>query len=332
MSSHPFIEKHGWSVAEILPQDGSARSYMRIEKNGNQALFMDCGPTEGISYITRLSDFVRIGNWIASLGLCAPQIYEGDEKTNVAIIEDFGNISMKQAIIDGEDPKRLYAAANEILSVLQAAQCPLELPHYKTSFMRTARQRFVDWYVPVYRRAMNEDGLVNNYHSMWDEVEAQLDPYKESFMHVDFHVENLMYLDGGQGVNALGIIDFQEAMIGPESYDLSNLCEDMRADVPQDIQDALKANKDDNFLCWQRVLGTQFHTRLLGQCLRWAMHDNKPGYLKYYPRLLNYTKNALDDPILKPFKDWLADEKIELVDVSELDWQNARTYIAKNAI
>jgi len=174
--------------------------------------------------------------------------------------------------------------------------------------------------------------MVDSYHAMWDEVENKLDPYKESFMHVDFHVENLMYLDGGKGVNALGIIDFQEAMIGPNSYDLSNLCEDMRADVPQDIQAALKAGKDDNFLGWQRVLGTQFHTRLLGQCLRWAMHDNKAGYLKYYPRLLNYTQDALDDPILKPFKDWLADEKIELVDVSELDWQNARTYIADDAI
>lgn len=332
MSSHPFIEKHGWSVAEILPQDGSARSYIRIEKNGNTALFMDCGPLEGMSYITRLSDFVRIGNWINSLGLRAPEIYEADEKTNVAIIEDFGSISMKQAIANGQDPKRLYMAANDILNVLQSSQCPLDLPHFKDSFMRKARQRFVDWYVPVVRQQKNPDGLVEQYHAMWDEVESQLDPYKTSFMHVDFHVENLMYLDGGQGLNALGIIDFQEAMIGPESYDLSNLCEDMRADVPHDIQSALKANKSENFLSWQRVLGTQFHTRLLGQCLRWAMHDNKPAYLKYYPRLLNYTSAALNDPVLKPFKDWLTEQKIDLIDINDLDWKNAQSYIAQDAI
>lgn len=332
MSSHPFIEQHGWLITEDLPQDGSPRSYTRIEKNGAHALFMDCGPLDGISYITRLSDFVRIGNWINSLGLRSPQIYEADEKTNVAIIEDFGSISMKQAIMNGEDPKRLYLAANDILNVLQSSECPLDLPHFKNSFMRTARQRFVDWYVPVYRKCKNEDGLVKSYHAMWNEIENQLDPYKESFMHVDFHVENLMYLDGGQGVNALGIIDFQEAMIGPESYDLCNLCEDMRADVPFEIQATLKAGRDENFLGWQRVLGTQFHTRLLGQCLRWAMHDNKPGYLKYYPRLLNYTENALSDPILKPFKDWLRDEKIELMDISALDWENAQAYIASNAI
>ena len=291
--THPFIEKHGWTIVKPLPQDGSARSYIRLEKKGESALFMNCGPLKNISPVTSVKDFIEIGNWISSLGLRTPKVYESDLEANVAIIEDFGDISMKMAMENGEGVDKLYDVAAEILNVLQSSPCPLQIPAFHTSFMRKARQRFVDWYVPVVRKQKNPDGFVAEYHAMWDGIESTLDPYQTTFMHVDYHVENLMFLPGQNGTDCLGIIDFQEGMIGPTAYDLVNLLEDMRADVPLDIQKKLKAGYDENFLGWYRLLGTQFHTRLLGQCLRWAIHDNKPQYLKFYPRLLNYTKSAL---------------------------------------
>lgn len=327
-----LIEKHGWTIKETLPQDGTFRTYTRVEKKGKTALYMDCGPLEGVPLVTRLSEFVTIGDWLRGLGLRTPEIYEIDEAANSAIVEDFGSTSLKMAMEQGADRMELYRTCTEVLEIMQAQPCPLDIPRYKTSFMRKARQRFVDWYVPVITGRANPDGFVEEYHDMWNSIEAQLDPYRETFMHVDFHVENLMLLNDGKGVNSIGIIDFQEGMTGPDSYDLVNLMEDMRADVPVEIQEALTSGKDANYMGWYRILGTQFHTRLLGQCIRWAFADNKPGYMKFYPRLLRNTTRTLDHPILEPFRNWMDKEKIELVDPRDLDWESARKYVSEDAI
>ena len=326
-----LLKNSDWTIIETLPQDGTFRTYTRIERNGLHALYMDCGPLEGVPLVTRVADFIPICEWLRSLGLRAPKIYELDEANNAAIIEDFGTTSVKQAIADGVDRMQLYKDAGEILKRIQAADCPLELPNFQTSFMRKARQRFVDWYVPVLRGKPNPEGFAEEYHAMWDEIERGIGPYNECFMHVDFHVENLMYL-GGEGINSIGIIDFQEGMYGPEAYDLVNLLEDMRADVPLDIQEELLKGKSQSYLNWYRVLGTQFHCRLLGQIIRWAMVEDKRQYMQFYTRLIPYVERALADPVLAPFKAWLEREEIVLQDASQLDWEAAREFIAEDAV
>ena len=332
MQQSSLLQNQGWEVVEKLPQDGTLRTYQRIKKGDMNALYMDCGPTHGVPLVTRASDFVPIAEWLRSIGLRAPEVYEVDYTNNAAIVEDFGKMSLKQAIANGEDAMALYKTTGEILQVIQNAKCPLKLPQFSTSFMRKARQRFIDWYVPVLRQAKNPAGLVQSYHAMWDEIEKSIGPYNQCFMHVDFHVENLMFIPGETGLNSIGIIDFQEAMFGPESYDLVNLLEDMRADVPLDIQKELLKGKDEAFLAWYRILGTQFHCRLLGQLMRWAFVEDKVQYFQFYPRLIAYVERALHDPILKPFKEWLEKENIELVDASKLDWKACRQFIAEDAV
>lgn len=327
----PLLQKSQWTIIGKLPQDGGVRSYTRIEKNGIPALYMDCGDMtrKGASDVR---DFIRIGDWLRGIGVQTPEIYEVDIESNSAIIEDFGSISLKQAMAGGADALTLYKGAAEILEIMQAADCPLELPHFEQSFMRQARQRFVDWYVPAIRGQANDEGLVGEYHALWDGIERNIAPYKNTFMHVDFHVENMMYLAGNAGRNAIGVIDFQEGMIGPEAYDMSNLLEDMRADVPLEIRAALLAGKSQDYLDWYRVMGTQFHCRLLGQIMRWAFVENKTQYLQYYPRLVRYVQDALSAPVLAPFKDWLEKNRIEITDLSTRDWRAAKTYISGDAI
>jgi len=327
----PLLQNSGWTVVETLPQDGALRSYTRIERNGKRALYMDCGPQDVASATRLAADFIPVCEWLRSLGLRAPEIYEVDLENNAAIIEDFGPSSVKQAIANGVDAQQLYSDAAKILKTIQAADCPLDLQNYQNSFMRKARQRFVDWYVPVLRGKPNPPGFTEEYHALWDEIERGIGPYNECFMHVDFHVENLMYL-GGEGVGSIGIIDFQEGMFGPEVYDLVNLLEDMRADVPLDIQKALLEGKPQSYLNWYRVLGTQFHCRLLGQIIRWAIVEDKQQYMQYYARLIPYVERALEDPVLAPFKAWLERENIILQDASTLDWDAARHFIGKDAV
>ncbi|MFP4314301.1 MAG: hypothetical protein ACLFR0_08235, partial [Alphaproteobacteria bacterium] len=167
---------HGWKIVEHLPQDGTLRTYTRIEKNGRSALYMHCGPTQGVPLVTKVQDFVPIAEWLRSIGLRAPEIYELYEEDNAAIIEDFGSLSVKKAIAQGANAMQLYKDAGKILDIIQEASCPLDLPEFSTSFMRKARQRFVDWYVPVIRRAPNPEGFVEEYHALWDGIEKEIGP------------------------------------------------------------------------------------------------------------------------------------------------------------
>ena len=295
---------------------------------------MDCGPLEGIPYITRLSDYIRIGDWLREIGLRTPEIYEADESANIAIIEDFGSISMKQALEQGADAYELYKNAVDILSHIQSqTDCPLKLESFTDSPMRRARQRLVDWYVPALRKEKNPDGLRESYLATWDELEAGLDKPDKGFMHVDFHAENLMVLEGESGIRSLGIIDFQEALHGPLAYDLVNILEDMRVGVAEDIRAPLLQNKDENFLNWYRVLGTEiFHMRLMGQCVRWAIADNKPHYMKFLPRLENYIKRALQDPVLAPIKRWCDQEGLDFDSLKDFNPGEVKKFIAEDAI
>lgn len=328
MKHADFIARHGWKPIQSLPQDGSARSYTRLEKNGQTALLMDCGPLTGIPYITRLTDFIRVGSWLRSNNLRAPEIYEADEAANIAIIEDFGSTSLKAAMASGHDKTELYTKAAAILKTLENAPCDLELGSFWNSPMRRARQRLADWYIPALRKTANPSGLRESYLKIWDDIEATLPAPKEGFMHVDFHVENLMLLPNGD----IGIIDFQEALRGPLAYDLGNLLEDMRADVPPAIRTALLQGRDEGFLGWYRALTTQFHMRLLGQCVRWAIRDNKPQFMQFMPRLENYVKTALADPLLAPLKDWCAQEGLTFAPLPDFNPDAIRPLIADDAV
>ncbi|MFN3700382.1 MAG: aminoglycoside phosphotransferase family protein [Alphaproteobacteria bacterium] len=342
MRPDPLYSPH-WTIVETLPQDGGLRRYTRIEKNSLNALYMECGDPS-LAGASDVRDFVRIGEWLRDIGVRTPQIYELFEEANAAIIEDFGAVSVKQAIVKsgGAAAMGYYKGAAEILKLMQnvpISELPQGLPHFEQSFMRKARQRFIDWYVPVLRQRANDSALVEEYHALWDGIEQRIGAAEEGFMHVDFHVENMMVL-GGQssghpsviGVDSIGVIDFQEGMIGPKAYDWSNLLEDMRADVPPDIRAALLDGQSREFLARYRVLGTQFHCRLLGQIMRWALAENKTQYMQYYPRLVGYVEAALADPVLAEFKAFLERERIAICDLSKMNWAESRKFIAQNAI
>lgn len=328
MKHADFITRHGWAARETLPQDGTVRTYTRLEKQGKTALLMDCGPLEGLSYITRLTDFIRIGNWLRGIGLHTPEVYEADEARNIAIIEDFGSTSLKVAMAAGHDKREIYTKAAAILSRFTEVPPPPGLKSFWESPMRRARRRLADWYIPTLRKTSNPQGLRESFLTVWDEIEESLPAPDEGFMHIDFHVENLMLLSNGD----IGIIDFQEALKGPFAYDLGNLLEDMRADVPQAIQTELLHGKDEGFKAWYRALTTQFHMRLLGQCIRWAIRENKPHYMQFMPRLEAYVKNALEDPLLLPLKRWCAQEGLDFAPLESFNPEDIRPFIADDAL
>jgi len=135
----------------------------------------------------------------------------------------------------------------------------------------------------------------------------------QGFLHIDYHFENLMWMPEGKDMNRCGMLDFQGAMNGPVPYDLANLLEDARVDVPSHLREAMLDRfcedmtpaEEDTFRSWYRVLATQFHCRVIGQFIRLAVRDGKMRYLQHMPRVAGYINEALTDPVLAPLKQWL---------------------------
>lgn len=278
----------------------------------------------------KVSDFIRLSLALRKAGINAPEILAMDEHEGFLLLEDFGDLSVYQALEHGEDPDVLYAAATDVLIQLKdnIPANTLTLPSYYDGHVHKGRQRIVDWYIPATRSAQNSDGLVESYLAAWDAVEKQLPPCPMGFVHGDYHAQNLMRLD-----NELGVLDFQGAMWGPLPYDLANLLEDIRRDVPADIRAAMikRYDGDEAFASWYRVMATQFHCRILGQTLRLAIAGGRPDFLKFIPRVQTYIRDALQDPILKPLALWMREEKVDLAAEGCFEPARVRPFIRSDA-
>jgi aminoglycoside/choline kinase family phosphotransferase len=315
----PAIAPQGWTVLGPVGQDASTRRYSRLEKNGRRAILMDCshGETPGHS----LDDYVRIAEWINDAGLKAPEIFEREK--DYLIVEDFGDVTFKKAL-QKLDANELYAIAADVLKALRQQKTLPQLPDYYSSNVHKGHRRVIDWYVPTVRRKKNEPGLAEEYLSVWSEIEKNAPAKTENFVHADFHVENLMYLPGGQGVQRCGILDFQGAMLGPASYDLANLLEDVRVDVPTAIRKKYQGSGAD-----YRILATQFHCRVVGQFIKLAAKDHKTGYLQYIPRTQAYIRDALQEPLLKPLASFF--EKHGISFTAKPDLTDIKSLVAPDA-
>ena len=329
-----FLETHGWTMIEPVGQDSSIRRYFRVEKNRQTAILMETVPdnsphaTPGHS----LDDFIRIASWLRDIGLSAPEIYEQDVHYGYLLLEDLGDICFRDALDAGEDAKTLYGLGYEAVQHIAAQDCPLDLPAYYDSHVHRRHRRIVDWFMPLMKGVRNEDGLVEDYRSVWKEIETAAPPAMQGFLHIDFHAQNLMWLPDRKGLMRCGILDFQGAMIGPRPYDLANFLEDARRDVPTDIKGGIIDHISEEDGIWFRILATQFHCRVIGQFIKQAVIDDNPSYLKHVARLQNYIAEGLKAPVLKPLAKWFAEQEIDFMQSAPLDrLSSLRPLIAQDA-
>ena len=321
-----FIERAGWSTPQPLAVDGSARRYFRVRKQNQAAILMDASAEQ-----QTIAPFVAVADWLRSIGLSTPEIFEVDEAQGFILLEDFGDISFKKAIERGTNEFELYAMASDILAFLTHKNCPLKLPNYYESSVHIGRRRIIDWFVPAIRKEKNPDGLAEEFFKIWEDIEYTLPHTQQGFVHIDYHVENLMFLPERQDFKRCGLLDFQGAMVGPVLYDFANLLEDARRYVPSEIRETLWATLDEYESAWTRILASQFHCRVIGQCFRWAIRDGKPQYMEHIPRLQNYIHVALKDPLLKPLKIFFDDLKIDFSLRYDLNIPEISRYIRDDA-
>ncbi|CAI8832656.1 N-acetylmuramate 1-kinase [Pseudomonas sp. IT-196MI5] len=303
-----FLTRAGFADAPLiaLPADASTRRYFRLDGAG--LLLMDSPP-----HSEPIGPFVRIARQLQGLGLSAPALLAVDEAAGLALIEDFGQDTYTRLLLAGHSESALYHLAVDTLVTLHRAPPATELAPYDEPRLAAEYALFIDWYVPLLIGKEAALALRDECLALFADTCRDVAQRREALVLRDFHVDNLMLLQGREGVAACGLLDFQDALVGAAAYDLMSLLEDARRDVPEALRVALinhyllqRPELDaPGFLEDYRRLAAQRHAKVLGIFVRLAGRDGKHGYLAHLPRTLRLFVRALDAKAFAPLRQWL---------------------------
>ncbi|MNF74178.1 Phosphotransferase enzyme family protein [compost metagenome] len=303
-----FLARAGFAgtLLVALPADASTRRYFRLDGAG--LLLMDSPPDS-----EPIGPFVRIARQLQGLGLSAPALLAVDEAAGLALIEDFGHDTYTRLLLAGHSESALYHLAVDTLVALHRAAPATELAPYDGQRLADEYALFIDWYVPLLIGKDAAQDLRDEYLALFAAACRDVAKRREALVLRDFHVDNLMLLQGREGVAACGLLDFQDALVGAAAYDLMSLLEDARRDVPEALRKALISHyllqrpelDASGFLEDYRRLAAQRHAKVLGIFVRLAGRDGKHGYLAHLPRTLGLFVRALDAEAFAPLRQWL---------------------------
>ena len=277
--------------------DASFRRYFRATfVDGRTLVVMDAPPQH-----ENCRPFLHIAKLFEDAGTHVPHVYAQDLQQGFLLLSDLGNTTYLQALNTGDAP-RLYDAATDALIKIQLASRDNELPPYDEALLLREMRLFPEWYIARHLNA----SLTDKQHAKLEEVFARIIANNLAqprvYVHRDYHSRNLMQVDE----NNPGVLDFQDAVYGPITYDLVSLFKDayIRWEEAETIdwlirywEKARKAGlpvaKDfSDFYRDYEWMGVQRHLKVLGIFARLHHRDGKDGYLKDLPLVKAYLRAA----------------------------------------
>ncbi len=309
-----FLEAQGWGAATRRPLAGDAsfRRYERLTLAQKRAVLMDAPPPQ-----ENVRPFIAIDRLLAGAGLAVPAIYGADEGAGLLLLEDMGDDTYTRLLARGESETRLYELAVDLLIELHR-RLPVEklagVPGFEEATALRQVKLLLEWYWPATQSGAVPAAAIADFEAAWRSVLALWHRSARGLVLFDFHVDNLMLLAGRSGLASVGLLDFQDAMVGPRAFDLVSLIDDARRDVPAELAAALMARylaafpdlDHAAFAAAYAASGAQRHTRILGTFTRLCRRDGKPGYLAFIPRVWRQLEARLHHPALAPLADWFA--------------------------
>ena len=297
MTIENFLFDTNWQNATInwFDADWSARSYARlVNKDGESAILLKSPPDNSPDAMTGhlVGEWADMNARFQSLGLNVPTIIKHDLSMAFILMDDFGNDTIAGKGLDA------YLKATDILITMRDAPYG-NLKKYEDTHVYNALKFFPNYVVKC-------DEI--EWFSIWRDIENTLPPCPRALTHMDFAPQNLMWHNG-----EIGIIDFQAACDAPFVYDLVNLLEDIRIDVPDNIKQSCK----DHFCAqlspetrvileqWYVLISAQFHARILGQIQYLAQEKDREDLMQYYNPLMKRFKKEIEHPLLKQLKDFI---------------------------
>ncbi|WP_370234169.1 aminoglycoside phosphotransferase family protein [Henriciella sp.] len=332
-----FLDRSGWGEARLswLGQDASTRRYGRLAKaDGTTALLMDaplveddpCTPTMSAEErlaggwnkqsrlaASRVEAFAAIGGWLRDHGFSAPAIYAGDSSLGLAIIEDFGTLKEFARLIEkGADEVTLYTAAASALADLHALETPRQLHalgrdwpilDFDDLALNVNASLFANWFpAQDTRMRMTDQDRIRWERELAELLDRARDFPRELTLR-DYHAENLIWLPEREGRARIGLLDFQDAVIGWDAWDMAMLVQDARREVsPAAYSAAIKTYLDRtgkseaDFLERLSIIGTLNALRIVWIFSRLIVRDHKPRYLDFLPRQKLLLARNLEHP------------------------------------
>jgi N-acetylmuramate 1-kinase len=336
---HQVLRASGFEDAErqFMLGDASTRAYERLTKaDGTTAVLMISPPRAdgppirfGKSYgtLARLAEnirpYVAIDSGLRAEGFSAPEIYAADLNVGVAVIEDFGG----EGVVDnGAIITERYAEAVALLARLHQLTLPdttpidekdiYRIPPYDLDALSIETELLIDWYAPHVAKAALTSGAKASFVNLWRHVLRDIVSGPQTWTLRDFHSPNIIWLGARHGSARVGLIDFQDCVLGHPAYDVVSLLQDARASVPADVELKLLGHymqlrriADPNFdmagfARAYAVLGAQRATKILGIFARLDKRDHKPQYLAHLPRIEENLAKDLAHPLLSGLKGW----------------------------
>jgi aminoglycoside/choline kinase family phosphotransferase len=210
----------------------------------------------------------------------------------------------------------LYELAVDVLIDLHkrpaAESIPTSLPSYGNGRLLDEAFLAPQWTYRAFTGAPASEAVRRAYGDIWLQLFPLIHSGPKTLVLRDYHVDNLLWLEGRLGIKACGLLDFQDAVAGHPAYDLMSLLEDARRDLGPGVKAKmmeryLSAFLDidrDSFTSVFAILATQRHAKVIGIFTRLCQRDGKPDYLVHIPRVWALLEAALENPVLSHMKDW----------------------------
>jgi hypothetical protein len=324
--------------------DASTRIFERLKLDDRTAILMNAprrpdGPPvragRPYSAIARLAEdvvpYVAIASALRARSISAPAIIDADLDRGLIIMEDLGD----ERVVAGERGAPIearYAAAVDVLAALHGQDLPdvlqvaphldYALPRYDMEAFLIEAELLLDWYLPAVGAAASTP-MRETFLALWRDALTPAIQAPPTWVLRDYHSPNLLWLPDREGVAQIGVLDFQDALLGPAAYDVASLLQDARVDVAESLEVALlgryaRARRAQDghfdvavFTQLYATLAAQRATKILGIFSRLDRRDGKPQYLRHIPRLWAYLQRSLVHPALAPLRAWYANVRVK---------------------
>ena len=307
-----FLSENNLNNCKIkkIAGDASFRSYYRVFFQEKTFILMFAPPSH-----EDVAPFIKIDEILVNNGFRAPKILAKNIDLGFILLEDFGDETYSKTLQKNiADEFFLYEKACDALIEIQKIPLKnIDVLHYNHATLFREVMLFIDWYLPLKNHQISLQ-QIQDYKFNWIELFDKLSKNNQALVLRDFHADNLMVLNDQNGFEAVGLLDFQDALIGSRAYDLLSLLEDARRDVDEKNKQKLfdyfisKANynREDFFVDYE-IISLQRNIKILGIFARLSLRDGKNHYINFIPRVKDFVERRLDKTnLISPqFKNFL---------------------------
>ena len=281
---------------EKASSDASFRSYYRIRSNNDTKIIMDAPPEK-----EPLTSFLDITKRLSKANINVPEIFELDEDLGFILMSDLGKTKYLDKLND-ETVYCLYTDAMDTIHKMQTEVDVSNLKNFDSKELITEMDLFKDWFLKKHLNHNFDNEGLNNIQECFNSITKIILEIPTAFVHRDFHSRNLMITDS----NNPGVLDYQDALIGPITYDAVSLLKDcyvnwdnkLIAEMLSTYYKKIKANYNniefDEFSFWFDVVGLQRHFKAIGIFSRLNYRDNKITFMQDIPRTYKYVDEVIN--------------------------------------